>query len=301
MARAPIVLTYVPQLNMPDTEQLSKGDEGVVLDQALTGNYPGTNPAIAYLNAKPWKRTFFVLDRLTGQEVRGDLNTTASRDYAPLLYTGTNDGPTFPTAIGPGPSSNSLLYHNNYVSWVGTQPRFDVVGWNVGTNQIYFMPNNGIGYALDEPVGFSMGGYNIYKVQLGDRELRSFDIRNGSTWTYEFPAGYEKYTAGWGGLPGYTVVFGGNYGIYGYHGNPQNPLIPAGNHLYTHKSNAVICYEDNYSGPIVTKSDALIQAAPSASRAVSIDKLKQQLADEIQKILDAGHLRPIQDHPLSGL
>lgn len=59
--------SYVPQLNMPDTEGISKGDDDVVMDQALTGNYRSANPAIAYLNAKPWKRTFFVLNRLTGR------------------------------------------------------------------------------------------------------------------------------------------------------------------------------------------------------------------------------------------
>ena len=281
---------YVPTLNMPGTEQLSKGDEDVVLDQVLSGNYRNANPAINYLNTKPWKRTFFVLNRMTGQEMREDLNRDGVPDYAPLLYTGTNDGPTFPPAIGPGPGTENLLYHNNYVSWVGTQPRFDVAGWSVGTNQVYFMPN-GYEFALDEPVGFCMGGYNIYKVQIDDRSLKAFDIRNGNAWMYDLPAGYEKYTAGWGGLPGYTVVFGGNYGIYGYNGNPQNPLIPAGNHLYTHKSNAVICYEANYSGPIVTSSDAVIQTAASASRLPDTNQLKQKLASEIQKILDAGHLR----------
>ena len=86
-------------------------------------------------------------------------------------------------------------------------------------------------------------------------------------------------------------MFGGNYGIYGYNTNAQNPLIPAGNRLYTHKSNAVICYEAGYSGPIANSTDALIQAAPSASRAVDLNALKQKLAEEIQKILDAGHLR----------
>jgi hypothetical protein len=281
---------YVPRLNMGEAEELSKGDEGVVLDQAVGGNYRSADPAIRYLNAKPWKRTFFVVQRDTGQEMREDLNNDGVPDYAPLLYAGTNDGPTFPPAVGPGPGGVTLVYHNNYVSRIGSQPRFDVVGWNVGTNLIYFMPN-GYEYALDEPVGFCMGGYNIYKAQICDRSLKAFDIRNGSSWSYEYPSGYAKYTAGWGGLPGYTVVFGGNYGIYGYHGNVQNPLVPVGNRLYTHKSNAVICYEANYSGGVANSADVLIQPAASASRPVDPVALKQKLAEEIQKILDAGHLR----------
>jgi hypothetical protein len=281
---------YVPNLNISGSETLSKGDEDTVNDQVLTGNYRNANKAISYLNSKPSKRTFFVLNRMTGAEIREDLNKDGVADYAPLLYTGTNDGPTFPPAIGPGPGTENLLYHNNYVSWIGTQPRYDVAGWSVGTNQLYFMPS-GYEYALDEPVGFAMGNYNIYKVQIDDRSLKGFDIRTGSSWTYNLPSGYAKYTAGWGGLPGYTVVFGGNYGIYGYNGNPQNPLIPSGNRLFTHKSNAVICYEANYSGSVVNSSDATIQTAPSAASLPDTNLLKAKLAAEIQKILDAGHLR----------
>ncbi len=256
-------------------------------------------PTLDYLNAKPWRRSVFVLDQTTGEQA----------GVAPIPWAWTHNGTRYPPIIG----GDGALYNlNSYLSdpaiagghisaWEPDSPYISLISadWN----------------AVDEPMGVSAGGNTIYWNLCCDREAGAIDIntpeelfptryRNGirpSTGDTD-PSRewrYFNYSLA-ASAPGYNEYFyagqahlsyGEADGVYGNHGDVNAP-IPYKGRVYMHRGNSVIAYSPD-TAPIEAKPASKTVAPVSADpNPQSAEEIRQRLNAEIAKILSAGHLRP---------
>jgi hypothetical protein len=249
-----------------------------------------------YYETKPWRRTYFVLNRGTGQEVTYDFNGNGTAEYAPFLWLGTQSGNRFPPAVG----SDGMIYQAAniyYDSWIDGG---GIAGWRIGTPYI----NTPIAswHAIDEPTAFALGGSIVYWNDSGNQRAGAADLSVPNTQFLDMgqtPDAHREWAYWDNGLdsvfPGfpaatYTSQYGGTNGSYDNSGD-QNPPIPYQGRVYVHRGNAVIALGQQQVTPVMlaTAPAATPQAATVPS---DLDSLKQQLAQEVQKMVDAGHLRP---------
>ena len=261
-----------------------------------------------YFEEKPWRRTYFMLDRMSGTEVTFDFDGDGAPEYAPVLWFGTHSGNRYPPMIG----ADGLVYQSNaYMSdeWI---PGGQITGWSmdraaISTPSAYWI-------AMDEPLAYSGGGDLVYWNHCNDRSAGAFDITIPNTrfwpdtsdpsreWLYYNAVGLLSL------LPGYNILYEGvnpdNYGInslfrgsnnsrngvYGQHGH-QNPPIPYAGKVYLHRSNAVIALGD-YQGQPTHLPLLETVAAPDTEIVVTGPQLRLKLAEQVRKILNVGHLRP---------
>lgn len=267
-------------------------------------------PVTEYLETKPWRRTYFVLNRYTGKEYTTDFDHDGKPEYAPVLWQGTHDGNRYPPIVG----NDGVIYQaNNYMSSAyiaGGQ----VTGWEIGTPYISIISKDW--KAVDEPYAYSAGGNRIYWNHVGDRGSGSYDISipnpifppdlgsgpgycsdaNRNTqreilyFNYDLnsriPGYYTRYT----NSTAYSQ-FGGADGAYGYHGE-QNPPIPYQGKLYMHRSNAVIAFGPTTASPVKLPMALKASSTSVTVQSPTLDQLKARLAQEVQKMVTAGHLRP---------
>jgi outer membrane protein assembly factor BamB len=239
-------------------------------------------------NHKPWKRTYLVLNRSNGQEATFDADQDGQADYAPFLWGGsTHSGNKYPPVMG----VDGVLYQfSTYISdpWIA---RGHVTGWKFGTRYISVVKELPWGAPIDELHTFSAGGSLIY-FQHWESEAGAFDITTplgGGNREWQ----YYSYNLG-SVAPGYSVkypsgvVYGNQNGVYG---GPQNPPIPYRGKVYYHINNCLLAF-----GPGGSASTPLPTAQPVAAQqahpSISSSVLQQRLAEEVQKMIDAGHLRP---------
>jgi outer membrane protein assembly factor BamB len=286
----PIETTIGPQGTEP-------GDwvEGTVTIDAsqptVTPNGP-TLPITEYFEQKPWRRTYFVLDRLTGEEFTFDSDSDSRPEYAPFPWAGTHSGNRYPPVIG----GDGVLYqYVNYLSnpWI-TQG--NITGWKFGTPFISRISSSS--FAVDEPQAYSAGGNLIYWTHF-DSQAGAYDISvpmGGSDreWTFwpwdaldEILPGYDaKYFLNH--PDALALVYGSANGVYE---QPSTTLIPYRGKVYLHRRNAIIALGDTSTDPIQLSLVSTVDTQESLPK-ITTDQLKQKLAEEVQKILDAGHLRP---------
>jgi outer membrane protein assembly factor BamB len=248
---------------------------------------------IDYFEDKPWRRTYFVLEQGTGIEYTFDSDGDGKKEYAPILWHGTQNGNRYPPIVG----IDDVVYQSsNYQSdlWI---PAGSVSGWKIGTQYIS-IPEGGW-YAIDEPMAYSAGGRLIYFNHCCDRVVGAVDIATTHPvqgWLYlnyniaDVIPGYNSQYAPPFIRNDWPGAYGGPNGIYNSHGD-QNPPIPYAGKVYVHRSNAVIAF-GNYSGQ-VTGLPVFKTVTPQPAKVSSPNttQLKQRLAAEIQKMIDAGHLR----------
>lgn len=249
------------------------------------GTRDGT-AAMNYLETKPWLRSYYLLDAATGAEITYDFNHNGQPEYAPLLSVGTHSGNRYPALIMP----DDNVYTFNHYS--GDKYGQAIAGWLPGTSRILTPDISGIS-APDEPVGYAGGGNLIYWNQCCDRAAGAYDLAGNAylLFNYNLPSlipGYDVETTGTYEANA-VKVFGGWNGVYGYHGN-QNPPIPYQGKVYVHRSNAVIAFSPAGGAQALPRAE--IVPSTSALPAVDVNWLEQQLVDEVQKIVTAGHLRP---------
>jgi hypothetical protein len=251
-----------------------------------------TTPITQYFEQKPWRRTYFVLDRQSGQEVTYDFDQDGQPEYAPILWFGTHSGNRYPPVVG----GDGVLYQsNNYISDPSI-PWGHISGWMLDTPYIS-LPVPGRN-AVDEPQGYAAGGNLIYWNRCCDRVGAAFDLSQpGTEWTY-FSYNLDEL------LPGYDnryyssdtendvySSFGGPNGVYGFHAD-TNPPIPYQGKVYMHRSNVVIAFAPSSSAPQALPLAETVAAPPVRPTPLGPQALKVRLAEEIQKTLTAGHLRP---------
>lgn len=266
--------------------------------------------ALQYYEEKPWRRTYFVLNRATGQEITFNFDGDGNPEYAPMLWQGTHSGNRYPPVVGAdGKIYQAAMYMSDpYIA--GSQ----VIGWQVGDSFIETPMT--VWKALDEPLAYSAGGNLIYWNHCNDRSAGALDLSIPNTRFYPDAPDPSREWAYWSGgastleglIPGYNVLYEGmnptNYtinslfkgpnesknGIYGQHGD-QNAPVPYRGTLYMHRSNSIVALSD-YDGTPTALSMATVVPAVDTSSSTTTEALEQKLAGEVQKILDAGHLRP---------
>lgn len=271
-----------------------------------------TIPITDYLETKPWRRTYFVLDRFTGGEYTTDFDKDGQPEYAPILWQGTVSGSRHPPVVG----NDGVIYQANmYMSAKGIAGS-QVVGWEPGTPFISIVSSDWD--AVDEPIAHSGGGNLIYFNHSCDVEAGAYDIHLPNTkFADRYEAGIRPPTGApdknreweyfnydlWDILPGYdtlyyttgstrsTTVFGGRNGVYGCHGN-QNPPIPYQGKVYMHRSNAVIAFAPQTNSPVALSLYKQIDITDPSIPVPTETQIRTLLADEVEKILNAGHLRP---------
>jgi hypothetical protein len=244
-----------------------------------------------YMETHPHRRAFVVLNRSNGSEYTFDSDGDGRAEVLPAVFWGTHSGNTFPPVVG----SDNTLYLNNIFQHFHI-PQGRVMGWKPGTALMSQVGGQG---AVDEPQALSMGGNVIYRVICCDRVGDWFytnSNRSGQLWSYVSPLSVQipGYDQMWYGMvQGDSVRLQGNYGtqngIYHTHGD-QNPLIPYGGRLYVHRSNAIIAYGPG-SGP---RALPRLNANNVQTQEVTptTTELKARLEKEIEKMVDAGRLRP---------
>jgi hypothetical protein len=252
-----------------------------------------TTAVTEYFESKPWRRTYFVLRRQNGQEVSYDFDHDGKPEYAPILWVGTHSGNRYPPVVG----GDGVLYQsNNYFSdqWIAGG---NISGWKLDSPFIS-LPTGGWN-AVDEPQAYSAGGNLIYWNRCCDRIAGSIDLsgagKGGNYFVYDLTRRLPGYNGRYHNPDNaYTspyASFGGANGVYGNHGD-NNPPIPYKGRIYMHRSNAIIAFAKTKADPIALPMAATVAAPNPELTPSSPDSLKKTLAGEIQKMLDAGHLRP---------
>ena len=254
-----------------------------------------------YLEAKPWRRTYFMLDRSTGQEITYDFDGDGKPEYAPVLWHGSHDGNRYPAVVG---IDNNLYQANDYMSdhWI---PGGQVTGWR--PNSKYISTPSTDWTAIDEPMAVSSGGRLIYWSHLTGASGGAFDVTIPNTRTNDVPDNSREWVYyDWGNnlpkqIPGYDAMFGSAWGTYrgltGSGAGPysaggnQNPPIPYQGKVYIHLSNAIIAFGNTTASPVAVPVARTV-AVQDASSVEGTAALRQKLAIEVQKMVQAGHLRP---------
>ncbi len=249
-----------------------------------------------YYEAKPWRRTYFVLDRLTGDENTFDTDHDGRPEYAPVPWHGTHSGTRYPPVVG----YDGVLYQSSNYQSDPYIPSGHVSGWKFGT-QFISIPT-GRWAAIDEPLAYSAGGRLIYWSLTNDRAAGAFDISTPPTapqrdWLY-YSYNLEDM------LPGYNLMldvsirrndwpgpYGGPNGVYGEHGD-GNPPVPYRGKVYMHRGNSVIAFGNTTGSPSRLPLLQIAAPAPGQPNPPTTAELQGRLADEVTKILAAGHLRP---------
>jgi hypothetical protein len=269
----------------------------------------GTVPVTRHFQDKPWRRTVFVLDRRTGKEVTYDFHGDGKPTYAPLMFFGTQAGNRYPPAVG----RNGMVYISaGYMHSGSGIPRGGVMAWNLDTPLAAPLNN----FAADEPMGYAIGGDVLYSSLCMFRDARGQDLRNpNGVWKYwsegrptladRVPGILDGYAhavspdprpqpvAGASGLRRWecapSVSFGGPNGVYGA-GGDQNPPLPYDGRVFAHAYNCVIAFAPQGGYQQMLPPVKVVPAASAAT--LPEDALKQRLAAEVGKILQAGQLRP---------
>ena len=269
----------------------------------------GSVPITEYFEDKPWRRTYFVLNRENGQEATYDFDKDGQPEYAPILWLGTHSGNRYPPIVG----SDGVLYQGNNYKSDPTIAGGHISGWEIGTPYISLL-NNGWN-AVDEPLAYAAGGDLIYWNRCCDRISGAIDItipepnalQRGApldteapqrSWRYfsynlpdkipgynEMTYVYEPYDSPFGG------VFGGRNGSYGFHGD-VNPPIPYAGMVFMHRSNAVIAFASGTRQTSKLPTAQIYESDNAGLSPLTDEQLKTQLKIQVEKILAAGHLRP---------
>ncbi len=270
-----------------------------------------TQAITQYFEAKPWRRTYFVFNRLTGVEYTSDFDSDGNPEYAPMLWMGFKGaGNRYPPVVG----ADNVLYQANAYMSDPVIPGGHLTGWTPGSPYLSVISSDW--GAVDEPFAYSAGGEVIYWNLCCDRQVGAIDISIPNTvFKSRYDGGIRPPTGGmdtdreWlyvnydidDKIPGYNVKyyggpldtyasFGNQNGVYGYHGF-QNAPVPYNGMVYIHRSNAVIAFTPQNVNPI-SLPVAQIVAAPDQTTPVPVDELIVRLEGEVQKIIEAGHLMP---------
>lgn len=261
-----------------------------------------------YFEDNPARRTVFVLDRANGSEYVFDSDGDGKLEFAPFTWSGvTQAGNKYPPVIN---GTDGIYYQNTLYYSGGTWiPRGDIVGWRLGTHTISRVVGRPDGHAIDEPEAFSSGGRVIYWSLCCDREAGAFDVtlpygQANRSWDY---LGYNLNTlapdyapmfndgnaALYTNMDGWQIYSGKNQsknGVYGKHGTTQSPPIPYAGKVYMLKGNTLMAFSPN--GGAAKLALAGIATTQNTAVSPSRNELQQELEAEVQKMVNAGHLRP---------
>jgi outer membrane protein assembly factor BamB len=244
---------------------------------------------------KPWRRTYVILSQSNGIEFTFDSDQDGYPEYMPAGYWGTGSGNRYPPIIG----ADGILYHNN-VYQCCSDSKGRVMGWNIDQPNLLSITG---GYAATvEPQAISAGGNLIYRSLTNDRIGDWFNYMNpheqpGRAWSYNLQNLAPNYDPMWfidpDAISRHRGWYTGNIDSVNasYHnGGVQNPIVPYQGRLYIHRSNAVFAFGTSNGRGLLP----LVTANSGESTAVTLaeTQIHQRLETEVQKMINAGHLRP---------
>jgi hypothetical protein len=256
----------------------------------------GNGPVTEYFENKPWRRTYFVLKRQTGEEMTYDFDGDGKPEYAPFLWNGTHNSNRFPPVVGGDGALYQAAGHRG-TPWIA---RNSVLGWKLDS-PIVSVTYDG---AHDEPMELAAGGNMIYYFRCEGRDgtMGAFEIAPcpGAKFPAEIRgdnAELERMVQHWSYywyidtiLPD---VFAWTmskptamYGMTAY----CNPPVPYEGRVYYQRWNHVFCFST--AGGKRRCEPAKVVKAESTCVPLARDVVKARLAEEIGKMLAAGHLRP---------
>lgn len=272
------------------------------VDASRITEYLEDDPQPDTYKHKPWRRMYVVLNTSNGQEFTFDSDNDGHPEYIPVAYWGTGSGNRYPPIVG----ADGILYHGNIYNCC-SDSKGRIMGWNENTpGYLSFLgpvnaPLGGFG-ALAEPQAISAGGNVIYRNLCCDRvgdwvNYMGPGNGQGQVWSYNLGDQAPGYDSMWFIDPGAISRHRGWYtgdtdsvnGAYHNHGD-QNPIVPYQGKLFVHRSNAVIAFGSG-SGPGQLPP---LMASNGQDTAVSLtqNEIEARLEEEVQKMMDAGHLRP---------
>ena len=254
----------------------------------------------------PWRRSLIVLDRRTGAEVAFDLDNDGITDAAPMLWAWTHGGTCYPPVVS---GHDQVIYFRSVSHAVGPGiPGGLLMGWKYGTPflslPVASVPGQSGFWPGDEPVGISAGGKFVYWNLCNDRFIGSADLSTANSafpnsdgrrqWRHVTGDGFKTSTmpAGYNSQAGqYSWSVGRTKPMYWAHGDNAGPTLYNGR-MYVHRGNAIIAFGaggPGSSAPVLTVARAL--SGGVAPDPLSETFLRERLAAEVQKIVDAGHLQ----------
>lgn len=273
-----------------------------VVDAHSVTEYLEDNPQPDPHKHKPWRRMFVALNISNGQEYSFDSDGDGFREYIPASYWGTTSGNRYPPLVG---NDNLLYFSSLYKCCSDAKGR--VMGWNIDTpGYVSFLGPvqafTGLAAAVAEPQAISAGGNVIYRNlccdRVGDWVSYTTPGLTGQAWSYNLDDIAPGYDPMWFLDPGAISRHRGWYqglsnsmnAAYHNHGD-QNPIVPYDGKLFVHRSNTVFAFSPDGNAhsplPVLTANPA-----PSSITPPSTNEVSQRLNSEIQKIVNAGHLRP---------
>jgi len=267
-----------------------------VIDASRATEYLEDNPDGDPHKHKPWRRSIVVLNREDGSEYTFDSDQDGYPEHMPGLWMGTGSGNRYPPIVGP----DNILYLSNRYDCCAS-PKGRVMGWRVDSPSYLSILYGET--AVAEPQAISGGGNMIYRNLCCDRFGDWFSIMEpgpgsrGELWGYDLAAQAPGYDSMWtiiSGLPRLKGYYKGDSdsvnAAYHNHGD-QNPIVPYQGRLYVHRSNAIIAFGTG-SGPGALPLLRIDESYDAPGSSLTQAELTTRLEREIQKIVDAGHLRP---------
>ena len=264
-----------------------------VIDASSVTEYLENNPNADPYKHKPWRRLLIALDLNNGSEYTFDSDHDGYPEYIPAAYWGAGSGNRYPGIV----SHENIFYFSNLYQCC-SDAKGRIMGWQPATPSLLSV--TGGFAAVAEPQAISAGGDVIYRNLCCDRLGDWFDFTNpsraGELWSYDLYQAATSYDPSWTILPGLPRLQGWYSGdsnsvnaAYHNHGD-QNPIIPYGGRLYVHRSNTIFAFGPN-GGAERLPTLMANNASDNVSNPTET-QLKDWLELEVQKILDAGHLRP---------
>lgn len=264
----------------------------------------------------PFRRNIFFVNRNTGLERQFDLDADGRTDAAPMMWVG-DGGTHYPPIVS---RKNNVLYFDSVIRARGTSfNALSIVGWKVNTPFVSITMD---GYrSSDEPMGISAAGDKLYYNHCCDREIRGVNISRPNTDNPAEPAREWSYISGGGlsffswplavnGLPNTSTNYYYQEAVK-YFWDPQPALDPPccpavfwnendkvgpaayQGRLYVIMGNALIALGPGGAG---TNAPRLAAAAavppPPLVPSATETQIKIRLEQEVQKIVQSGHLKP---------
>lgn len=273
-------------------------------------NNPNGMTFADYFEEFPEYRNHIYYNMVTGTEREFDIDGDTITDAAPVGWAG--DGGTAPPPIVSG--YDDVIYFRTYNRGGGGFGSKTLAGWDVGTGILSLPYTNVNGqsgsWPGDEPTGLSAAGSRIFWNHCCDRFVGAVDISIANTdFTGTFNSNRQWRYITSGGIPFYPFTNIGMPSDYytsaiPYFWSPPDPAVfwnendkvgPAAYNgkLYTVLGNALVAIGQGGLGSSAPKlSEAETVVADEISVSVSESELTTILENEVQAIVDAGHLKP---------
>lgn len=264
-----------------------------------------------YFEQFPHYRNNYFFNKSTGQEQAFDIDNDGRTDAAPVGWSGDGGTPAPPIVSG----FDNVLYFRTYTRAGGGFGSKTIAGWKIGTG-IISVPYSNLGgqsgyFAGDEPAGFTAAGDKIYYNWCCDRIIGGINIARPNTdffgttddnnrqWKYMNSGGLPFYPFSNIGIPSNYFVEANKFfwdpplpAVFWNENDKVGPSVYNGK-LYTILGNALIAFGAGGAGsnaPMLPSAPNI--APPTFTTTVTTTQLRSTLEQEVQQMVNAGHLKP---------